>query len=175
MAPTPPKPKRKLLAPLIWLAAALFLVEEFIWDWTGRMMAQLAALGAVRAVERRIAALPPRLALLAFFLPSVLIIPAKLVGVAAIASGHWLAGSATFLAAKLLGFGLFSRIFSLTRPALMQMAWFARSYAWVMGYRNRIHAYLDNWAAYQHIKRRLKALLAGIRSSLGSLFARDAE
>lgn len=174
MAPPPHELRRKLLAPLVWLAAAIFLVEEFIWDWTGRMMARLGALRAVHAVERRIAALPPRWALPAFILPSLIIIPAKLIGVEALSSGHWLAGSATFLVAKLLGFGLFSRIFSLTRPALMQLAWFAGMYAWVMRYRNRIHAYLDNWAAYQRIKRRLRALLTRVRAGLAGL-RRDAE
>jgi hypothetical protein len=54
---------------------------------------------------------------------------------------------------------LFSRIFNLTRPALMQLAWFARLYETVMHYRNLIHAYLDNWPAYQRIKRDIRALI----------------
>ena len=59
---------------------------------------------------------------------------------------------------------LFSRIFNLTRPALMQLAWFARLYAVVMRYRNRIHDYLDNWVAYQRIKLRIKTLVSSIKS-----------
>lgn len=149
------KIKRLLLVPLSWLAAIVFLIEEAIWDWTAKLMAKLGALSLVHSIETRIAALPPRWALVTFLLPSLILIPAKLIGLHAIAAGHWLFGSAVFVLAKLLGMALFSRIFNLTRPALMQLAWFARLYATVMYYRNRIHAYLDNWPAYQRIKQRI--------------------
>ncbi len=95
--------------------------------------------------------------------PAILI-PAKLIGLHAIAAGHWLLGSAIFLVAKVAGVALFSRIFNLTRPALMTLGWFARFYAWVMGYRNRIHAYLDGWEAYQRIKRRMVSMVASVKA-----------
>ena len=159
------KIERLLLAPLSWLAAIVFLIEEAIWDWTAALMAKLGAVRLVHAVEKHIATLPPRRALFTFLLPSLILIPAKLIGLHAIAAGHWLFGSAVFLLAKLLGMALFSRIFNLTRPALMQLAWFARLYDAVMYYRNRIHAYLDNWPAYQRIKQRIKTLAAEIKSA----------
>ena len=149
------KIKRQLLAPFTWLAAIVFLIEEAIWDWTAALMARLGSMRLVRAVEKRIAALHPGWALVTFLLPSLILIPAKLIGLHAIAAGHWLVGSAVFMLAKLMGMALFSRIFNLTRPALMQLGWFARMYALVMCYRNSIHAYLNNWAAYQRIKRRI--------------------
>jgi hypothetical protein len=158
------KLKRLLLVPLSWFAAIVFLIEEAIWDWTARLMARLGAMRMVHAIETRIAALPPRWALFTFLLPSLILIPAKLIGLHAIAAGHWLIGSTVFILAKLLGMALFSRIFNLTRPALMQLGWFARLYEKVMHYRNRIHAYLDGWAAYQRIKLRIKTLVASIKS-----------
>jgi hypothetical protein len=158
------KLNRLLLAPLSWFAATIFLIEEAIWDWTAAFMARLGALKLVHAIEKRVAALPPRRALIAFLLPSATIIPAKLIGVHAIATGHWLLGSVVFMLAKLLGMALFARIFNLTRPALMQLAWFARLYATVMRYRNRIHIYLDNWPAYLRIKQHIKILASSIKS-----------
>ena len=152
------KIKRLLLIPLIWLAALVFLVEEYIWDVTARFMARLGALRAIHAIERHITSLPPRWAVFAFLLPSSILIPAKLLGLHAIANGHPMLGSITFVLAKIAGMALFSRIFNLTRPALMQVLWFAGLYAWVMFYRNRIHAYLDNWPAYQRVKRILAAI-----------------
>jgi hypothetical protein len=152
------KIKRLLLIPLIWLAALVFLVEEFIWDATARFMARLGALRAIHAIEKHIAALPPRWAVLAFLLPSSILIPAKLIGLHAIANGQLMLGSITFVLAKIAGMALFSRIFNLTRPALMQVLWFSRLHEWIIFYRNRIHAYLDNWPAYQQVKRRLAAL-----------------
>lgn len=159
------KLKHLLLLPLTWLTAIVFLIEEAIWDWTAKLMAKLGAMRLVHAIETHIAALPPRWAVIAFLLPSLILIPAKLVGLHAIAGGHWLLGSTVFIIAKLLGMALFSRIFNLTRPALMQLAWFSRLYNWVMYYRNRIHTYLDNWPAYQRIKLRIKMLAASLRSA----------
>jgi hypothetical protein len=159
------KIKRLLLVPLSWLIAIVFLIEEAIWDWTAKLMARMGAMRLVHAIEIRVAALPPRWALVAFLLPSLILIPAKLIGLHFIASGHWLLGSAVFILAKLLGMALFSRIFNLTRPALMQLAWVERLYNAVMYYRNRIHTYLDNWPAYQRIKLHIKNLIASIRSA----------
>jgi hypothetical protein len=157
------KLKRLLLTPFIWLAALVFLIEEFIWDSTARFMARLGALRAFHAVEKSIAALPPRWAVLAFLLPSSILIPAKIIGLHAIAQGHWFIGSMTFVLAKIAGMALFSRIFNLTRPALLQINWFAKLYEWIMFYRNRIHTYLDSWAAYQWVKRSLRTALYMIK------------
>jgi hypothetical protein len=159
------KIKRLLLVPLTWFAAIVFLIEEAIWDWTARFMAKLGAMRLVHAIETRIAALLPRWALVTFLLPSLILIPAKLIGLHAITSGHLFLGSTVFILAKLLGMALFARIFNLTRPALMQLAWFVRLYAFVMYYRNLIHAYLDNWPAYQRIKQRIRTLVDHVKAS----------
>ncbi len=156
--------KRLLLAPFSWLAALVFLIEETIWDMTAALMARLGALRVIHAIEIHIASLAPRWALFTFLLPSIILIPAKLLGLHAIAAGHWLIGSSVFVIAKLLGMALFSRIFNLTRPALMQLAWFAQLYARVMHYRNRIHTYLANWAAYQQVKRQVLDWVTNIKA-----------
>ncbi len=175
MKPALHKLKHYLFAPFVWVAAAIFLVEEFIWDWTAAFMARLGAVRLVHAVEKHIAGLHPRWAFLAFILPSVIFVPAKLIGLHAIATGHWMIGSGVFIFAKIAGFALFSRIFNLTRPALMQLGWFARVYEWVMYYRNRIHAFLDSWHAYQRIKQRIRTMLTELRTGLRRLVSRDAE
>jgi hypothetical protein len=155
---------RLLLAPFIWLAAIVFLIEEAIWDWTAAFMAKLGAVLFIHAIEKRIAALAPRWALFTFLLPSLILVPAKLIGLHAIAKGHWIIGSTVFILAKMAGMALFSRIFNLTRPALMQFAWFVRLYTIVMSYRNRIHDYLEHWQAYQLVKQRIHALIVNIKT-----------
>ncbi len=157
------KVKRLILLPLIWLAAMVFLFEEFIWDTTARLMAHLGTLTAVRAIEKNISALTSYWAVFAFLLPSSILVPAKLLGLHAIAQGHWLIGSLIFTAAKIIGMALFSRIFNLTRPTLLKIRWFNHVYERVMYYRNLVHAYLDNWPAYQRIKLALSATLKKIR------------
>jgi hypothetical protein len=53
---------------------------------------------------------------------------------------------------------LFSRIFNLTRAALLQILWFSRLYEWVILYRNRIHTFLENSPAYQRAKQTLATI-----------------
>lgn len=164
------KLKKWLIAPFAWTAAIIFLIEEAIWDWTAAWMAKLGAVRFIRAVEQRIAAQPPRRALFTFLLPSLILIPAKLIGLHSIAAGHWVIGGGVFILAKIAGMALFSRIFNLTRPALMQLGWFAKLYTKVMYYRNRIHDYLAHWQAYQLVKQRVHAWASGIKA----LFKRGA-
>ncbi|CAH1903747.1 hypothetical protein NTGHW29_140122 [Candidatus Nitrotoga sp. HW29] len=87
----------------------------------------------------------------------------------AILSGHWLFGAAIIVAAKLLGMALFSRIFNLTRPALMQVRWFAKLYNKVMFYLNLIHSYLDQWSAYQRVKYAIKSLISRGKAIMRSI------
>lgn len=150
--------RRILLTPLVWVAAAIFLFEELLWDWSAVLMARFGVVHFVRAIEQCIASLSPGWALVAFLLPSLTIVPAKLIGLHLLAGGHWLLGTGIIGAAKLIGMALFSRIFNLTRPTLMRIPWFARLYAKVMVYRNRIHDYLDGWEAYQQVRKRLRML-----------------
>ena len=157
--------KKWLIAPFAWSAAIVFLIEEAIWDWTAAWMAKLGAVRFIHALEQRIAALHAHWALFAFLLPSLILVPAKLIGLHAIATGHWFIGSSVFVLAKIAGMALFSRIFNLTRPALMQLAWVARLYERIMYYRNRIHTYLANWQAYQLIKQYIRSRLTSLKSA----------
>jgi hypothetical protein len=157
------KIKRLFLLPLVSLAAMVFLFEEFIWDTTARLMARLGKHAAVRAIEQRISALTSYWAIFAFLLPSSILVPAKLIGLHTISQGHWIFGSLIFAVAKIIGMALFSRIFNLTRPALLNILWFYHLYEWVMHYRNLLHAYLDNWPAYQRMKISLLTTFKNLR------------
>lgn len=158
------KIKRILLAPFAWLIALIFLIEEAIWDWTAKLMARLGQSRFVHAIETHITSLSPRWALVAFLLPSTILIPAKLIGLHVIANGQVFIGGTVFVLAKIIGMALFSRIFNLTRPALMQLGWFAQLYERVMHYRNKLHEYLANWPAYQNIKRHIKAMISRVEA-----------
>jgi hypothetical protein len=58
----------------------------------------------------------------------------------------------------------FSRIFKLTQPALLQFKWFVWLYTKVMYYKNRIHAYLAHWQAYQLVKQRIHAMIVNVKT-----------
>lgn len=136
---------RKLLWPLKWLLALLLLFEEWGWEPLQRALARLGQWPGFRQAEAWIAALPPYGALALFALPSLSLIPVKLVALWLIGQGHAVWGTLVILAAKVVGTAIVARLFTLTRPALMQLAWFAR-----------LH---DRWVAWKD------ALMAQVRAS----------
>jgi predicted Na+-dependent transporter len=111
---------------LQWLIALVILFEEWGWEPLARLVAQLAQLPLIGWLERRIARLPPALALGVFLAPGVLLLPVKLAALALVSHGHVLVGISVIVLAKLLGTAVVARIFQLTQPALLQLAWFAR-------------------------------------------------
>lgn len=113
------------LAPLL---ALLLIFEEWGWEPLARLFARLARLPLWGRMEAGIARLPPYAALVTFFLPMVLLFPVKLLALYWISQGHAVLGIAVVLVAKMLGTAALARLFTLTQPALMQLAWFARLY-----------------------------------------------
>lgn len=121
-----------LRALLAWPLALIILFEEWGWEPLQRRLAQLARLPVVAWVERRIGALPPYGALAVFAVPSLLLIPVKLLALWVIGRGGYVLGTAVIVVAKIIGTAVVARLFALTRPALLALPWFAGTYArWV--------------------------------------------
>lgn len=143
------------------LLALVIMFEEWGWKPLAALLAQLARLQPVAALEARIMALPPYPSLLVFALPSLLLFPLKLVSLWLIATGHLVLASLLFIAAKVVGTALLARIFQLTQPRLMQLAWFARLYDVVIPWKDAlVHRVKETpaWQAMAGLKARLKAL-----------------
>lgn len=110
------------------LLALLILFEEWGWEPLQRGLARIGQLPVLRQMEALIRRLPPHLALLVFLLPSLLLLPVKLLAIWLIALGQKTLGLVVILLAKIGGTAVVARLFTLTKPALMQMGWFARLY-----------------------------------------------
>ena len=127
--------------------ALLILFEEWGWEPLQRALAAIGRLPLLRELEAGIGRLPPRAALLVFLLPTLLLLPIKLLALAAIAHGHKLLGLVVIVLAKLLGTAVVARLFALTRPALLQLPWFARWYARWTAWKDRLLAQVRaSWA-----------------------------
>jgi hypothetical protein len=109
------------------LAALILLFEEWGWRPLSNLIARLARFPLWARTELWIAGLPPYGALLVLGVPSAILIPAKLLGVFLLATGHIVSATIVIVAAKLASTALIARIFLLTKPALMQIEWFARA------------------------------------------------
>lgn len=112
--------------------ALILIFEEWGWEPLSRLLGYLAHLPLWARMEAFIARLPPYGALVAFFAPALMLLPVKLLALYWISRGHALLGIVVVLTAKMLGTAAVARLFALTQPALMRLAWFARWYGrWV--------------------------------------------
>lgn len=116
---------RFIISPIL---AVILIFEEWGWEPLARFFALLARLPLWARLERFIANLPPYGALVVFFAPALLLLPVKLLALYWISHGHAVLGVGVVVAAKMAGTAAVARLFSLTQPALMQLAWFSRLY-----------------------------------------------
>ena len=162
---------RRLLRPLWLLLALLFLFEAWLWSHLQAAIAgivRVLALPALRAwLTAAIEKLPPAATLIVFLIPVLLLLPIKLLGFWMLAHGSWLGAMATLALAKVVSMGVTAFIFDVTRPKLLQLAWFRWVYERLMAglawahrqidpVKERVHA----WArkTLTPIKRRLRSL-----------------
>lgn len=144
---------KALFAPLRWLFrvvfAMLILFEEWGWEPLRRAFALLARLPVIRHFEALLRRLPPRWAFVVLLLPSLFILPIKLLAVWFVAKGHVVFGIGVIVAAKLGGTALLAWLFQLIQPALMQLPWFASVYARWTGWKAELLAWVRASAAWR--------------------------
>jgi hypothetical protein len=178
---------RRLLQPLLVLLALVFLFEAWLWDNLAPIIAWIVARIPLRLVKEKIAAaiarLPPAATLVVFVVPILLLLPLKFLALWMLARGYWLGALGVLAFAKLMSVGVTAFIFDITRPKLLQLAWFRRLYSRVMVWLAWAHGLIDP------IKRRLRTwfrmfaperagrtlrLIARIRRRMQAAFGRAA-
>jgi len=120
--------------------ALILLFEEWGWEPLSNFLARLARYPLWAKLERFIAGLPPYGALVALAIPSAVLIPAKLLGVYFLTTGHLISAGIVIFLAKIASTALIARIFLLTKPALMQIGWFARAYGFFIPWQEALFA-----------------------------------
>lgn len=156
----------RLLSSLgIWLLAMVLLFEEWGWEHLAAVLAWIGRLPGLRWIESRIRALPPYAALALFLVPLLTLLPFKLLALYWLGQGHALMGLSAILLAKVVGTAITARLFMLTQPALMRLAWFARWFARWIAFKNaaldrvRASAAWRQWEAVKQTLRRLTRAL----------------
>ena len=110
------------------VVALVLIFEEWGWEPLANLVARLAKLPFFAWLERKIESLPPWAAVALFFLPALALLPIKLLAIFLISRGYTFMGLVVLLSAKIAGTAVIARLFTLTQPALMRLAWFARWY-----------------------------------------------
>ena len=132
------------------LAALIILFEEWGWKPLSEALARLAKFAPIAALERWIATLPPYGALAVFALPTTTLLPLKFVAMWLLANGQVWAATGLFIGAKLASTAIIARIFTLTKPSLMQIAWFARAYNWFVPWKDAFFKMIRESVAWRY-------------------------
>ena len=156
--------KRIITAPFLIIAAAIVLFEDWLWDDLARLAAAIGKLPVLRQLEVLVASLPPYAALFFFLVPSTLLIPVKLIALYFVGHGHAIAGLLTIMTAKVAGTALIARLFTLTRPNLLRIVWFAWMYVRFVSFKQRIYATLKATSAYRLVHRKHLQLKEAFRA-----------
>jgi len=138
---------RRLLQPLWVLLAIIFLIEAWLWDHLEPVVARAVAAIPLHTFKQwladRVDSLSPAMTLIVFIVPVIPLFPLKLVGFWLLTHEYWLSAILTIIFAKFLGVGVTAFIFDVTRPKLLEMAWFETLYEFVIGLRARAMALVD--------------------------------
>ena len=150
---------RRLLQPFWVLLAIIFLIEAWLWDHLEPIVARVVALIPLRTFKawlaERVDTLSPAMTLIVFIVPVIPLFPLKLIGLWLLTHEYWLAAIVTIVFAKFLGVGVTAFIFDVTRPKLLEMPWFEKLYAFIMGLRAKAAALVDP------MKRRILDMMRG--------------
>lgn len=150
---------RRLLQPVWVLLAIIFLIEAWLWDHLEPIVARFVALIPLRAFKEwladRVDTLSPAMTLIVFIVPVIPLFPLKLVGLWLLAHEYWVSAILTIIFAKFLGVGVAAFIFDVTRPKLLEMAWFEKLYEFVIALRAKANALVEP------IKQRIRYALRG--------------
>jgi hypothetical protein len=150
---------RRLLQPLWVLLAIIFLIEAWLWDHLEPIVAAVVAWLPLRAFKtwlaERVDSLSPAMTLIVFIAPILPLFPLKLAGFWLLAHEYWMSAILTIIFAKFLGVGVAAFVFDVTRPKLLEMAWFEKLYEFVLAMRAKAMALVEP------VKQRILELLGG--------------
>jgi hypothetical protein len=138
---------RRLLQPLWILLAIIFLIEAWLWDHLEPIVAAVVSALPLRPFKQwlaeRVDSLSPAMTLIVFIVPVIPLFPLKLAGFWLLTHEYWMSAILTIIFAKFLGVGVAAFVFDVTRPKLLEMAWFEKLYEFVLALRAKAMAVVE--------------------------------
>jgi hypothetical protein len=162
---------RRVLQPLWFLLALIFLIEAWLWDHLEPVVARVIALIPLRAFKTWLSAkverLSPYPSLLVFIAPLViLLVPLKFAEVYLLTHHLWISAIILIVASKFVGMGVLAFSFDVTRDKLLQIGWFRTAYEFILHIRDRAGEIVAP------AMRRIKRVMRLFRSSSSSSWMR---
>lgn len=156
----------RLLKPLWFLLALLFLLEQWLWDHLVPAIRWIVDIIPWRRLKQQIADaidhLSPVATLVVFLIPAAIYFGLELLALWPMAYGHWLLALIVLAGAKVIGAAITAFAFDVSRDKLLQLDWFRRGYELVIKWRDAAHRLADPYIA--HLRAMARALRPAARS-----------
>ena len=134
-------------------------------------MARISRWRPIARLETQLRLLNPYAAMGLFLVPVALVLPFKLLGLYLILAGHAVVGVSLIVGAKLAGTVVLTRLFTVTRPQLMRVAWFAAFYYWLMRTKLALYEQLHGLTVWIVVATVIAAIKRRLRIAVGDLLA----
>lgn len=149
--------------------AIFLLFEEWLWDVLTTLGRKLSVWLHLERFEEWLRKTSPKMALVAFAIPLLIVTPLNLIALGMIAHGKILHGVLLEIVAKLIGTVLIARVFALTRAQLLTLRWFKVMYDTITGWLEWAHVRIRATWAYQRAKKLKQEVKATLGAWLGKL------
>ena len=163
---------KRVLHPLIFVAALFIVFQEWLWDHLKALARHLSRLPAVAAMERRLRRLGPWPSLAVLLLPAILLFPCKLAAIWAMSHHHPLLGLAVLVSAKLIGTTVAAYLFDIVRDSARQLPWFDRFHLATLRFFVRARTWLVAQPAYAAARAAVAQARVRLAATVASALAR---
>jgi hypothetical protein len=167
-----PRLKRALEIAVVPFAAAVVFVEQVLIRYLNVMMAAVARWPVVARFEAWLVTLPPWGAVLAFALPSIIILPVKVSALWFAAHHRFALATASVVLGKILATAILARLYRILRPTMMQLRWFAWADTKFFAWRDWAYAFVRSLPAWQQARALIEKVRAWLAELVSGLFAR---
>ena len=141
---------------LLSFLAIFLIIEEWLWDLLTALGHSLSHRLHLEQFEQWLRQTDPAMALVAFSIPILIVVPINIVAFELVTNGLILQGILTEILAKLLGTLLVARVFALTKPQLLTFAFLMVIYTTITGWLKWAHDKITETTVYRWMKQ-LKA------------------
>ncbi|MBS0540116.1 MAG: hypothetical protein JSR47_15220 [Proteobacteria bacterium] len=164
--------KRALELLLVPLAAAIVFFEQVLIRMLNVLTAALARWSPIAAIEAWLKKQPPGIALCAFVMPSILILPIKFSAIFFAAHHRFFLAIAAVVIGKMLATAIVARLYVVLKPTLMTIPWFARVDTWFFYWRDQAYAFVRSLPAWQRARAAIDRVRLRLLELVSALFAR---
>lgn len=144
---------------MLWpVVAGYMLLNDILWPALRPLIVALARLPVFSRIADALRRVPPYPAMALLLVPFAILEPLKLVTLWWVATGHVVSGTVGLLIAHGLTVLIPERLFSVLKPTLLTLPWFATIWARITTTRDRILAWVRQTRAFAHLGRLREAV-----------------